>query len=72
MKTIVIEADDQIYKEIVKFLRNYPNDKVEFYNDPSDTMFTEENRKQYQKALNELEQGETISLQDLKREKYNV
>ena len=72
MKTIVIEADDQTYNEIFKFLKHYPNDKVKFYNDPNDIIFTEENRKQYQKALNELEQGETISLQDLKSGKYNV
>ena len=66
MKTIVIEANENIYHDIISFLDSYPDKELKFYNDLHDDALSEENKIAHQKAVKELESKQTISLEDLK------
>jgi len=66
MKTIVIEANDNIYNDIITFLGSYSDKELKVYNDLHDDILSEENKTAHQKALKELENKQTISLEDLR------
>ena len=70
MKVLRLSVDDNIYDIIVKFLSLLPKDKVSFIEEYEDIM-TEELLKEKMKALEELEKGETTSLEEAKKEWRN-
>ncbi len=67
MRTLRLNVDDSIYDIIVKFLSLLPKDKIVFIEDDEDIM-TKELLEEKMKALEELEQGEAISLEEIKKE----
>ncbi|MBP7551997.1 MAG: hypothetical protein KA885_01120 [Spirochaetes bacterium] len=65
MRTIVIETTDKSYNQVINLIKKIPDIK---YYDDEDDVFTEEDEKAYIKAKKELENGETKSWDELKKE----
>ncbi|MBI5323693.1 MAG: hypothetical protein HZB41_00140 [Ignavibacteriae bacterium] len=65
MKTLTLNISDSIYDELLTLLSTkYPDDISVI----DDDIFTDEDEKAYLEALGELERGEAISLEQLKKE----
>ena len=65
MKTLTLNISDSIYDELLSLLSTkYPDDISVI----DDDIFTEEDEKAYLEALGELERGEAISFEQLKKE----
>ncbi|KJU81789.1 hypothetical protein MBAV_006013 [Candidatus Magnetobacterium bavaricum] len=67
MKRLVVDIDEGIYDKVMWFLNQIPKDKVEIIDD---TLFTQEDEEAYEIALKELENNETLSLEELEKELF--
>ncbi len=73
MRCLLVEVSDEMYHHFTEIIGKFPKDQVrirEPLND--DDYFSADDDKAYRKALKELENGEAISLEDLKKELLNV
>ncbi|OGU40113.1 MAG: hypothetical protein A2X61_06935 [Ignavibacteria bacterium GWB2_35_12] len=65
MKTLTLNISDSIYDELLSLLNTkYPDD----ISVVDDDIFTQEDETAYIEALEELEKGEAISLEQLNKE----
>ena len=69
MKRIVLEVNESVIDKFMWLLKHFSRDEVEIVDD--DTLFTREDNAAYEKAKKELERGEAISLEELKKELSN-
>ncbi len=60
MHTLSIKIDDSLYEHFKEFLSFYPKNKLDIIEDDDDLTFTEADKQAYEKAKQELEEGETI------------
>jgi len=72
MRTIIIEAPDKSYNDVINSIKNIQG--IEYYEDDyDDTIFTKEDEIDYNQAKKELENGEAISLDEyIKKRNINV
>ena len=66
MQTIILKIDDSLIENLITFLKQLPDNKYELIDDSE---FTDEDNYAYKKALKELKNNETISL-DKKKKNY--
>ncbi|MBF0317949.1 MAG: hypothetical protein HQL04_07215 [Nitrospirae bacterium] len=69
MKRLVLDIDEGIYDNLMWFLNQIPKDKVEIIDD---ILMDQEDEEAYEIAMRELENDETISLDQLKKELLSV
>lgn len=73
MRCVLVEVSDEIYHHFTEVLGNFPKNQVRIQEEfDNDNFFSAEDDIAYQKALKELDNGETVSLEDLKEELLNV
>ncbi|MCL5991515.1 MAG: hypothetical protein M1419_05375 [Bacteroidetes bacterium] len=68
MKTLTLNISESIYDELLSLLNTKYPDNISVVDDD---IFTEEDETTYLEALGELERGEAINLEQLKKE-FNV
>ena len=66
MKDLKISIDDEIYEIVLKFLNIFPARKIKILE--IDDLMTDKLLKEKNKALKALKKGDTISLEQLKKE----
>ncbi|MDD2716115.1 MAG: hypothetical protein PHW04_09490 [Candidatus Wallbacteria bacterium] len=69
MQTITLKIDDSIYENLLWLLNQFPKKKIRIIEKP---LYTADDEKAYKKAVRELEQGEALSLNELKKELQDV
>jgi len=67
MKTLTLNIEDSIFDEFIIYLNQKYSTKINII---EDDIFTVEDEEAYNKAIKELENGEAISLEQLKEELY--
>lgn len=72
MKTIRLEVRNDIFSKVLDFLRLLPEDSFKVRVDEPDDIFTEDDKKAYEKAVSELQNGEAVSLDQAKKELLGV
>ncbi len=69
MKRVLVEINDDSYNKFLDTISKLPDDKIRFWEEiDKDDLFTADDNKAYQKAIEELKQGKAISLNMIKKE----
>ena len=68
MRTISLEVRDDIFYKVLEFLRLLPEESFKVHVDETDDVFTEEDEAAYNQAVQELQDGRAISLEQAKKE----
>ena len=66
MKKLVLEINDSVMDRFLWLLKHFSRDEVVIVDD--DAIMTREDRAAYEKAKKELEKGEAVTLDELKKE----
>ena len=68
MKRVLVEINDDSYNKFLDTISKLPDDKIRFWEEiDKDDLFTADDNKAYQKAIEELKQGKAISLNMIKK-----
>jgi len=69
MKRVLVEINDDSYNKFLDTISKLPDDKIRFWEEiDKDDLFTADDNKAYQEAIEELKQGKAISLNMIKKE----